>query len=139
MPSNSINKSIDDLLMPISANSGFLGVDLLLTSIWPADVWLVYLFIRTFLKRIFKGNIQIISQLANQMDQNCFRVGFRSSASLSFCWLRNPLWTLGFGLKQKINRIKNSQKSSHPIGIGPTSRRDEGRKKLRRISNELIL
>jgi archaellin len=32
------NKFIDDLLMPVSANSGFLGVDLLLTSIWPTDV-----------------------------------------------------------------------------------------------------
>uniref|UniRef100_A0A183BJU8 CwfJ_C_1 domain-containing protein n=1 Tax=Globodera pallida TaxID=36090 RepID=A0A183BJU8_GLOPA len=32
-------KSVDDLLSPISANSGFLGVDLLLTSVWPTDVW----------------------------------------------------------------------------------------------------
>ncbi|KAL3083089.1 hypothetical protein niasHS_010891 [Heterodera schachtii] len=32
-------KAVDDLLLPLSANSGFLGVDLLLTSVWPADVW----------------------------------------------------------------------------------------------------
>lgn len=32
-------ESVDDLLLPVSANSGFIGVDILLTSIWPADVW----------------------------------------------------------------------------------------------------
>ncbi|KAL7073260.1 hypothetical protein ACQ4LE_007326 [Meloidogyne hapla] len=33
-------RSIDDLLTPLAANSGFLGVDILLTSIWPTNVWL---------------------------------------------------------------------------------------------------
>uniref|UniRef100_A0A915NHI0 CWF19-like protein 1 n=1 Tax=Meloidogyne floridensis TaxID=298350 RepID=A0A915NHI0_9BILA len=33
-------RSIDDLLTPLAASSGFMGVDILLTSIWPANVWL---------------------------------------------------------------------------------------------------
>ncbi|CAK5073418.1 unnamed protein product [Meloidogyne enterolobii] len=33
-------RSIDDLLTPLAASSGFIGVDILLTSIWPANVWL---------------------------------------------------------------------------------------------------
>lgn len=32
-------KTIDDLLMPVRASSGFLGLDILLTSMWPSDVW----------------------------------------------------------------------------------------------------
>ncbi len=30
--------SVDELLLPVRAHSGFLGVDLLLTSMWPAQV-----------------------------------------------------------------------------------------------------
>ncbi|KAI6223689.1 CWF19-like protein 1-like protein [Aphelenchoides fujianensis] len=33
-----VEDDIDDLLLPIRTQSGFLGVDVLLTSIWPADV-----------------------------------------------------------------------------------------------------
>uniref|UniRef100_A0A915D2X6 CWF19-like protein 1 n=1 Tax=Ditylenchus dipsaci TaxID=166011 RepID=A0A915D2X6_9BILA len=33
------DETIDDLLLPVRANSGFLGVDILLTSMWPAEVW----------------------------------------------------------------------------------------------------
>lgn len=31
-------KMVDDLLLPVRSQSGFLGVDILLTSIWPASV-----------------------------------------------------------------------------------------------------
>ena len=31
-------KNIDDLLLPVRSQVGFLGVDILLTSMWPADV-----------------------------------------------------------------------------------------------------
>ena len=31
-------KEIDDLVVPFSATTGFLGVDILLTAQWPADV-----------------------------------------------------------------------------------------------------
>uniref|UniRef100_A0AC35G1K3 CWF19-like protein 1 n=1 Tax=Panagrolaimus sp. PS1159 TaxID=55785 RepID=A0AC35G1K3_9BILA len=31
-------KTIDDLLLPVRAKSGFLGVDILLTAVWPAEV-----------------------------------------------------------------------------------------------------
>lgn len=31
-------ENVDDLLFPVRANSGFQGLDVLLTSIWPADV-----------------------------------------------------------------------------------------------------
>ncbi|KAE9550509.1 hypothetical protein FO519_006283 [Halicephalobus sp. NKZ332] len=31
-------KNIDDLLLPVRSQVGFLGVDILLTSVWPADV-----------------------------------------------------------------------------------------------------
>lgn len=30
--------SIDEMLLPVRANSGFVGVDILLTSVWPAQV-----------------------------------------------------------------------------------------------------
>lgn len=37
-------ESTNDLLFPVRANSGFQGLDVLLTSIWPADVCFFYIF-----------------------------------------------------------------------------------------------
>ncbi|KAI1720533.1 CWF19-like protein 1 like protein [Ditylenchus destructor] len=32
-------QTVDDLFVPVRANTGFLGLDILLTSMWPTDVW----------------------------------------------------------------------------------------------------
>ena len=41
-------KTIDDLLVPLSSNSGFSGVDIALTSIWPAEVYFIHTLIFYF-------------------------------------------------------------------------------------------